>query len=267
MMDFKSSSSSASASTGGGPDSPVVIQLESVSKSFNGFWAVKDLTLNIREGEFFAFLGPNGAGKTTTIKMLTGLLRPTEGRAILGGFDIQRQPTEAKRLIGHIPDTPYLYEKLTGREFFHFIGDLYAIDRDAQEEERRRLFSVFSLESAADQLIENYSHGMRQKLCFCIAFMHKPRILVVDEPMVGLDPKSSRIVKDLLRAECARGVTVFLSTHQLSVAEELCDRLGIITRGRLRFLGRIEDLRHQVRHEGSLEDLFLELTADGVTEE
>lgn len=246
---------------------PVAIHLDNVSKSFNGFYAVKDLSLEIREGEFFAFLGPNGAGKTTTIKMLAGLLRPTEGRALLGGFDIQTHPTEAKRLIGHIPDTPYLYEKLSGREFFHFIGDLHEIDRDEQDRQRRRFFEMFSLEQAADRLIENYSHGMRQKLCFSVALMHNPRVLIVDEPMVGLDPRSSRIVKDLLKAECARGVTIFLSTHQLSVAEELCDRLGIITRGRLRFLGRMDELRDQTHQDGTLEDLFLELTADGVTEE
>ncbi len=257
--------SSSTSPEAEGRDS-LAIRLEGLSKSFNGFWAVRELSLGIARGEFFAFLGPNGAGKTTTIKMLTGLLRPTEGRAILGGFDIQAHPTDAKRLIGHIPDHPYLYEKLTGREFFHFIGDLYDMDPEDQERQRTRFFSLFSLESAADRLIENYSHGMRQKLCFSVALMHRPDIIVVDEPMVGLDPKSSRIVKDLLKKECARGATVFLSTHQLAVAEELSDRIGIITHGRLRFLGPIQALQEQVRRRGTLEDLFLELTEDGVTE-
>lgn len=246
---------------------PPAIRLEGLSKAYNGFWALRDLDLTIEEGEFFSFLGPNGAGKTTTIKLMTGLLRPSRGSATLAGHDIQADPMGAKRLIGHIPDHPYLYEKLTGREFFHFIGDLYSMDRAAQEEKRQFFFQLFSLEAAADRLIENYSHGMRQKLCFSVALMHEPRIIIVDEPMVGLDPRSSRIVKNLLREQCARGATVFLSTHTLSVAEELSDRIGIITRGRLRFLGRMEQLRSQVRREGNLEDLFLELTADGVTGE
>lgn len=247
------------------PARPVAVRLEHLSKAFNGFWAVRDLNLEIYQGEFFAFLGPNGAGKTTTIKMMTGLLHPSEGRALMGGFDIQIQPTEAKRLLGHIPDHPYLYEKLTGRDFFTFIGDLYGIARAEQEERRAYYFSLFDLEEAADRLIENYSHGMRQKLCFSVALMHRPAILVVDEPMVGLDPLSARKVKNLLREECKRGATVFLSTHQLSVAEELSDRIGIITQGRLRFLGDLSALRRQVRQEGNLEELFLELTADGVT--
>ncbi len=255
----------ASAAADAAPKRPA-IRLENLGKTFNGFWAVRNLSFDIPEGEFFAFLGPNGAGKTTTIKMLTGLLRPSEGRALLGGYDIQTQPTEAKRLIGHIPDTPYLYEKLTGREFFHFVGNLYQIDPDEQERQRERFFRLFSLQEAANRLIESYSHGMKQKLCFAVAFMHRPRVLVVDEPMVGLDPRSSRIVKDLLREECSKGASVFLSTHQLTVAEEMADRLGIITQGTVRFLGGIEELRRHVRREGSLEDLFLELTADGVTE-
>jgi len=246
---------------------PPAIQLKGLSKAYNGFWALRDLDLTIEEGEFFSFLGPNGAGKTTTIKLMTGLLRPSRGSATLAGHDIQADPMGAKRLIGHIPDHPYLYEKLTGREFFHFIGDLYSMDRAVQEEKRQFFFQLFSLEAAADRLIENYSHGMRQKLCFSVALMHEPRIIIVDEPMVGLDPRSTRIVKNLLREQCARGATVFLSTHTLSVAEELSDRIGIITRGRLRFLGRMEQLRSQVRREGNLEDLFLELTADGVTGE
>ena len=243
------------------------IQLENLGKSFDGFVAVSDINLSIYEGEFFSFLGPNGAGKTTTIKMMTGMLKPTHGRALVGGYDIQQDPTEAKRLIGHIPDHPYLYEKLTGREFVRFIGDLYGMNREEQEAERLRYFDLFALEYAADRLIENYSHGMRQKLCFTVALMHRPKILVVDEPMVGLDPHSARTVKNLMREQCERGATVFLSTHTLSVAEELSNRIGIITQGKIRFLGGIHELQSEVRQEGNLEDLFLELTKDGITRE
>jgi len=246
---------------------PVAIRLENLGKSFDGFWAVSELDLEIPEGEFFAFLGPNGAGKTTTIKMMTGLIRPSTGRAFIGGNDIQADPLAAKRLIGHIPDHPYLYEKLSGRDFFYFIGDLYGIGRDEQEERRRHYFELFGIEHAADRLIENYSHGMRQKLCFSVALMHRPRVIVVDEPLVGLDPQSARIVKNLLLDECRRGATVFMSTHLLAIAEELSHRIGIIHHGQLRFLGTLEEMRHHARRDGSLEDLFLALTADNGTPE
>ncbi len=240
-----------------------MLRLEELTKDYDGFRALENLSLDIPPGEFFCFLGPNGAGKTTTIKIITGLLRPTSGRALIGTHDIQGQPIEAKRLIGYIPDQPYLYEKLSGRDFFHFVGDLYEIPRAEQEGALAKYFEIFSLAQVADVLIENYSFGMRQKLCFSVAFMHRPRLLVVDEPMVGLDPRSARIVKNLLREFCREGGTVFLSTHLLAIAEELCDRLGIITRGRLRFLGTVAELRASLAREGTLEDLFLELTAEG----
>lgn len=243
-----------------------MLQLEGLSKDYDGYWALKDLSLSVPAGEFFCFLGPNGAGKTTTIKIITGLLRPAAGRALICGHDIQKQPLEAKRLIGYIPDTPYLYEKLSGRDFMHFVGKLYDIPPAEIDAAMDKYFRAFRIMDSADHLIENYSFGMRQKLCFSAAFMHRPKVLVVDEPMVGLDPQSARTLKNILREFCANGGTVFLSTHLLAIAEELCDRLGIITRGQMKFLGTVDELRQSLAREGSLEDLFLELTADGVTD-
>ncbi|MBM3334524.1 ABC transporter ATP-binding protein [Candidatus Sumerlaeota bacterium] len=239
-----------------------MIRTERLSKKYEDVWGVRDLDLEIRGGELFAFLGPNGAGKTTTIKLLAGLLRPTYGRAIIGGFDIQGSPVEAKALIGYIPDHPYLYEKLSGCDFFHFVGDLFHIDRAAQERKRKEYFDLFGLTPVQHKLIENYSHGMRQKLVISVSLMHDPSAIIVDEPMVGLDPQSARKVKDLFRAETRKSRVVFLSTHTLSVAEELADRIGIIHRGKLIFVGTLAELRVFMHREGDLEDLFLELTAE-----
>lgn len=243
-----------------------MLLLDNLSKDYDGFWALRDLSLEVPDGEFFCFLGPNGAGKTTTIKIITGLLRPARGRALICGKDIQKEPLDAKRMIGYIPDTPYLYEKLSGRDFMHFVGKLYDMNKGEVQNAIDKYFTAFRIDHAADNLIENYSFGMRQKLCFSAAFLHNPRVLVVDEPMVGLDPQSARTLKNMLREFCAGGGTVFLSTHLLAIAEELCDRLGIITNGTLKFLGNIGELRRSLSREGSLEDLFLELTADGVTD-
>ncbi len=237
-----------------------MIRIERLTKRYDQLTAVDDLTLDVGEGEVFAFLGPNGAGKTTTIKVLAGLLKPTIGRAFIGPYDIQTQHVEAKRLIGFIPDRPYLYEKLSGRDFFHFVGDLFKVDRRQQDERLEEYFHLFSLDEAADDLIENYSHGMRQKLVFSVALMHDPKALIVDEPMVGLDPRSARIIKRLLKEKSREGVSVFLSTHTLSVAEELADRIGIIQKGKLLFLGTQDALRAEVNRDGTLEDLFLQLT-------
>lgn len=237
-----------------------MLHIDHVSKNYDAFKAVDDLDLLVPQGELFCFLGPNGAGKTTTIKMITSLLRPSVGSISIDGFDIQKNPIEAKRRIGFIPDTPYLYEKLTGREFLHFIGDLYKIPRPQQNAALEKYFELFNLTASADKMIESYSHGMRQKLCFAVAFMHDPKVLVVDEPMVGLDPKSMRTLKNLLIDFCKEGGTVFLSTHLLYVAEELADRLGIITGGRIRFLGTMEQLRQSMASSVGLEDLFLQLT-------
>ncbi|MGF1573896.1 MAG: ABC transporter ATP-binding protein [Sumerlaeia bacterium] len=237
--------------------------IDHVTKNYDEFKAVDDLHLNIPKGELFCFLGPNGAGKTTTIKMITSLLRPTSGKITIDGFDIQQDPIEAKRRIGFIPDTPYLYEKLTGREFLHFIGDLYKIPMQQQKDALNKYFDLFTLIPSADKMIENYSHGMRQKLCFAVAFMHNPKVLVIDEPMIGLDPKSSRTLKNLLLEFCAAGGTVFLSTHLLYIAEELADRIGIINNGKIRFLGTMDELRKNMSRNDALEDLFLKLTEEG----
>lgn len=239
-----------------------MIETVNLRKAYNQTLAVDSLNLVIPEGEFFCFLGPNGAGKTTTIKMLTGLLRPTSGIARVAGHDLQLEPVAAKRQIGYVPDRPYLYEKLTGREFMKFTGELFGIDRRRREEATERYFSLFRLLDVADQFIENYSHGMRQKLVLAAQLMHEPRALIVDEPMVGLDPQSARTIKQLLREQAAEGRAVFLSTHTLSVAEELADRIGVIHHGRLLFVGTISELRARLASDGNLEDLFLRLTEE-----
>lgn len=243
-----------------------MIEMHDLRKDYDGKLAVKGLSLRIEPGEFFCFLGPNGAGKTTTIKMLTGLLVPSSGRASVAGFDIQEDPVAAKRQIGYIPDRPYLYEKLTGREFGQFVGDLFEIERDVQEARLNRYFDLFKLTESADQFVENYSHGMRQKLVFAVALMHEPSVLIVDEPMVGLDPQSARVIKTLLREQVAEGKSVFLSTHTLSVAEELADRIGVIHKGELLFHGSITELRAKLQRDGNLEDLFLKITEEAEDE-
>jgi ABC-2 type transport system ATP-binding protein len=221
---------------------------------------VANLDLRIPEGEFFCFLGPNGAGKTTTIKMLTGLLHPTEGRALLGGFDIQKDPVEAKRIIGYIPDSPFLYEKLTGRELMRFVAGLYNLPDGRVTHFGEELLEMFGIRSVGDQLIEDYSHGMRQKLSFASCFLHDPKIVIVDEPWVGLDPKNIRFVKDYLKARTREGLTVFMSTHTLSIAEEIADRIGIIHNGKLLHIGTVPEIKALADRPGSLEDIFLELT-------
>jgi ABC-2 type transport system ATP-binding protein len=244
-----------------------MIDLRGVTKCYGPKVAVNSLTLAIPAGTVFAFLGPNGAGKTTTIRLMAGLLRPNAGDVLIGGHDIQSDHVGAKALMGYIPDRPYLYEKLSGREFIHFVGDLHGLPRAAQEERMARHFALFGLDESADLLIENYSHGMRQKLIFTAALLHEPRILIVDEPMVGLDPKSARTIKKLMRELAAAGAAIFLSTHQLAVAEEVADRIGIIDRGNLIFDGTLAQLRERTRGAGTLEDLFLELTGEMPHEE
>jgi ABC-2 type transport system ATP-binding protein len=243
-----------------------MIETVDLCKDYDGQLAVIKLNLSIKPGELFCFLGPNGAGKTTTIKMLTGLLEPSAGRARVAGYDIQKDPVEAKRRIGYIPDRPYLYEKLSGRDFITFVGDLFGVDRELQKSRMDYYFELFSLTRARDQFIENYSHGMRQKLVFAASLMHEPEVIIVDEPMVGLDPKSAHIVKKLMKDESRKGKTVFLSTHQLSVAEELADRIGVISRGKLIFLGTITGLREELKHSGNLEELFLQITEEEAEE-
>jgi len=243
-----------------------VIELTHVTKRYGTKPAVEDLSLHVGAGELFAFLGPNGAGKTTTIKMLCGLLFPTSGAVRVGGFDIQRDGDQARQLISYVPDQPFLYEKLTGREFLQFIADLYGMPRDRAAERMQTVIDLFALDEFVDDLTERYSHGMRQRTVFAAALVHEPKVLIVDEPTVGLDPKSIRLLKDLLRAEANRGTTVFLSTHSLDIAQELADRIGIVERGRLIGCGTLATLRKQVSLDGSLEDVFLKLTDEAAAE-
>jgi ABC-2 type transport system ATP-binding protein len=218
--------------------------------------------LRVEPGEVFAFLGPNGAGKTTTIKLMCGLLFPTAGSVRIGGFDIEHEGDKARQLISYVPDQPYLYEKLTGREFLHFIADMYGLGKRNGRERAQQMIELFGLEDFVDDLTERYSHGMRQRTVFAAALLHQPRVLIVDEPTVGLDPRSIRLLKDLLRREATGGTTVFLSTHSLDIAQELSDRIGIVDHGRLVSCGPLDSLRKQAALDGSLEDVFLKLTEE-----
>ncbi len=243
------------------PGSGEMLRLEKVTKRYGSFTAVDAIDLVVPRGEIFGFLGPNGAGKTTTIRMVAGVLLPTSGRIVVGGNDLATEPEAAKSRIGYIPDRPFLYEKLSGAEFLRFVAGLWGRDGRELEERARRLMELFDLVEWQDELIESYSHGMRQKLLISSALIHQPELIVVDEPMVGLDPKSARLLKDLLRTFVARGGTVFLSTHTLEVAEVLCDRIAIIHEGRIIASGTMEELRALVQAgEAHLEDIFLKVT-------
>jgi ABC-2 type transport system ATP-binding protein len=243
-----------------------VIELTNVTKRYGTKPAVENLSLMVRPGELFAFLGPNGAGKTTTIKMLCGLLFPTSGTVRVGGFDVVSEGDQARQLISYVPDQPFLYEKLTGREFLQFVADLYGMPPDRAAERMQAVIDLFGLHEFVDDLTERFSHGMRQRTVFAAALIHEPKLLITDEPTVGLDPKSIRLLKDLLRAEAKRGTTVFLSTHSLDVAQELADRIGIVEHGRLIGCGTLDTLRKQASLDGSLEDVFLKLTEEAAAE-
>ena len=236
------------------------IKVENLTKTFGSLNAVQDLNLEIAPGEFFAFLGPNAAGKTTTIKMLVGLLKPTSGRALLGGFDIQRNPVEAKRMISYVPDFPFLYDKLTAIEILDLTGRLYGMSAVETAAERDRWLDTLGLEPYRHELIENLSHGTRQRVVFAAAFLHSPKIMIVDEPMVGLDPRISRLIKNTFKEFALKGTTIFMSTHVLTVAEELADRIAIINEGKLLALGTLEELRKKSGEDGALEKSFLALT-------
>lgn len=238
-----------------------MIQIEHLSKRFGVFTAVDDLNLNIAEGEIFGFLGPNGAGKTTTIRMMMSLLRPTTGRIVLGGHDLAVDPLAAKAISAFVPDRPYIYEKLTGREFLSFVGGLYQVPPDQCQTRIEESLSFFSLVDWGDELVESYSHGMKQRLVVASALLHDPKILVVDEPMVGMDPVGTRLFKGLLRSLTLKGKTIFMSTHSMEVAEELCDRIGIILGGKIIALGTLDELQKQAGSGSGLEDIFLKLTA------
>lgn len=238
-----------------------MIQFDNVTRKYGPKVAVSSLNLTIPSGELFAFLGPNGAGKTTAIRMLVGLLRPTAGTVSVCGIDSATEPREAVRRLGYVPDEIFLYEKLSGREFLEFVAEMRGLSRAETADRIAREAEVFNLHDFLDDLTETYSHGMRQRLVFASALLHDPPVLVVDEPMVGLDPKNARLAKDLLRARASAGTTVFMSTHTLSVAEEIADRIGIIDHGHLKFLGSLVELREVMAQDhSSLEHLFLELT-------
>ncbi len=250
-----------------------MIRTVNLTKHFGSTRAVEQLNLSVEKGEFFGFLGPNGAGKTTTIRMLTGLLRPTTGRVLIGGnkdfpgYDMAAEPEKAKAMTGYVPDQPFVYEKLSGYEFVHFIGGLYDIPPKDVDEKIEHYFSLFKLADATHHLLESYSHGMRQKVVMTGALIHNPAVLILDEPMVGLDPRSARLVKDLLKQKSREGMTIFLSTHTLDVAEELCDRIGIIQRGHLIVSGTMDELRERAcdeDHKDRLEAVFLKLTEEEV---
>lgn len=239
----------------------VMLSLEGIQKSYGGFPAVKGLDLKVHRGEIFGFLGPNGAGKTTTIRMVAGVLRPSAGRVVVGGDDLAKAPEAAKARIGYIPDRPYLYEKLSGGEFLRFVAGLWGREGPQVEARIDRLLELFHLTPWKDELIESYSHGMRQKTLISSALVHQPELIIVDEPMVGLDPRSARLLKDLFRTFVENGGTVFLSTHTLEVAEALCDRIAIIAHGDIIAFGTMDELRDQSHAEGAhLEDIFLKVT-------
>jgi len=240
-----------------------MIKLTRLTKKYGGFTAVNGIELEVPRGELFGLLGPNGAGKTTTLRMISGILRPTSGTVEIGGIDIVQNPMRAKTKLGFIPDRPFIYEKLTGMEFLRFVAGLYELKGPLVEHRARELLALFDLEDWRDELIESYSHGMRQKLIIASAFVHRPEVIVVDEPMVGLDPKAARILKDLFREYTNRGNTVMMSTHTLEIAQGMCDRVAIIQRGVIRAYGTMDELfANDAAGSTNLEEIFLRLTGE-----
>ena len=240
-----------------------MIQLLGLTKRYGAFTAVAGTDLAVARGELFGFLGPNGAGKTTTLRMIAGILQPSAGIVRIGGVDLAAEPTKARAMLGFIPDRPFIYEKLTGAEFLRFVAGLYGQGGAEIERRGRELLALFDLEEWRDELVESYSHGMRQKLIIASAFVHRPKVIVVGEPMVGLDPKAARTLRELFRAYVDRGNTVMMSTHTLGVAEAMCDRIGIMHGGVLRACGTLDELRASaVSGGGALEDIFLRLTGE-----
>jgi ABC-2 type transport system ATP-binding protein len=239
-----------------------MIELEQLVKKFGNLTAVDHVSLKIPRGEFFAILGPNAAGKTTMIKLLAGLMKPTSGCARICGFDIQTQPLEARKRLAYVPDYPFLYDKLTAREFFRFIGQLFHLDAARIEKNAQQLIARFHLSEYADRALEGLSHGTRQRVAIASALLHDPEVFVIDEPMVGLDPQHARVVKDVLKERSLAGMTVLVSTHQLSIAEEMADRIGIINGGKLIAVGTRDELRIRSGSSGQLEETYLSLTAE-----
>lgn len=242
-----------------------MIEVSNLSKRYGNFLAVDDISFKINPGEIFGFLGANGAGKTTTIRMLVGILKPSAGVISIGGFNMQSEPLQAKQLIGYIPDRPHIYPKLTGREFLYFITELYNIRPRDNEERIDEVLSSFGLLEWQNELVENYSHGMKQRLATCAALVHNPKILIIDEPMVGLDPHAAKLFKDQLKHYASNGLTIFLSTHSLNVAEEMCDRLAIIQKGKIITIGSLDEIQQSSGHfDDKLESLFLKITASTI---
>ncbi len=240
-----------------------MIQLINLTKHYGNLAAVDDLNIEVPAGQIFGFLGPNGAGKTTTIRTMMGILKPTSGQVLLGQHDMLREPEKAKAICGFIPDRPFIYEKLSGHEFLEFVGKLHRVETTRLKDRIAEMLQLLELTSWKDELVESYSHGMKQRLVVCAALVHQPRILIIDEPMVGMDPKGARTLKDLFRALAANGTTIFLSTHSIAVAEEICHRIGIIQKGRLIACGTMAEIHRQASPaDGSLESVFLELTRD-----
>jgi len=239
-----------------------MIELIGLTKRYDSVVAVDDLNLTVAAGEVFGFIGPNGAGKTTTIRMMMGLIQPTAGRVILGGYDLANQPSAAKQLCGFVPDRPHIYDKLTGSEFLDFVAGLYGVPDGEVPERRTQLLDMFDLTEWANELVETYSHGMKQRVVLAAALIHAPKLLVLDEPLVGMDPRGARLLKSTLRQLAGSGATVFVSTHSLALAQELCDRIGIIAGGRLTALGSLAELRALAgaAQDTQLEDVFLRLT-------
>jgi ABC-2 type transport system ATP-binding protein len=240
-----------------------MIELRNLTKRYGNLVAVNRLDLSIAPGEIFGFIGANGAGKTTTLRMMGGILAPTEGSVIIGGTDMATEPEKVKKSIGFIPDRPFVYEKLTGKEFLRFTADLFGIKDGAFQEKSDRILKQFALDDWAHELIESYSHGMKQRLIMSAAILHDPKVIIVDEPMVGLDPAGVRMIKTLFRDLAREGTTLFMSTHTLALAEDVCDRIGIIHKGVLIATGTVEELRRRARvREGDLEKVFLVLTEE-----
>lgn len=236
-----------------------MIELQQVSKSFGSLIAVDSISFKVDQGELFSFLGPNGAGKTTTIKMIVGLATPDSGSILINGTNVARDPRKAKKMIGYVPDAPFLYEKLTGEEFLNVIGNLYEMPLEEIANQVKSYREQLDMDTWLSDRIERYSQGMKQRLAFTAAFLHNPKVIILDEPMVGLDPKTARKIKDMLKEKSRNGVTVFLSTHNLNVAEELSDRIAIIHRGKILEIGSVRSFEDPTRKDGSLEDLFLDI--------
>ena len=239
-----------------------MIEINDVSKSYNGgeVKAVDRLNIKVLSGEIFGFLGPNGAGKTTTIKMITGLLNPDEGSILIDGCDIQKNPVDAKKKIGYVPDNPDVYERLSGMEYLNFLADVHRVSSIQRKERINEILGIFNMLEARKDLIKSYSHGMKQKIAIAGALIHNPRVWILDEPLVGLDPKAAFLLKELMRKHCEAGNTVFFSTHIMEVAEKLCNRIGIIKKGKLAAVGTLDEIKDGKKN--SLESIFLELTED-----